>query len=63
MNSLIPAWIIGGPLVGFVVLSLMFKGPSSMGGTGYRVADGRNEAIDRSAPLLDPMHPESRRRS
>jgi hypothetical protein len=63
MGALIPAWIIGGPLVGFIVLSMMFKGPSSMVGSGRRDGGLREEARDRSAPLFDPMHSESRRRT
>ena len=63
MNQLIPVWIIGGPFVALVILSFAFKGPSAMGGTGVRLAPrGVNDAIDPSAPLLDPIHPNAPRR-
>jgi hypothetical protein len=36
-DTLIPIWIIGGPFIGFLILSFAFKGPSSMsGGRGSR---------------------------
>jgi hypothetical protein len=64
MNPLIPAWIIGGPFIGLLILSFSFKGPSAMGGSAPRLVrrayDGSYEnAADPSAPLIDPMHPES----
>ena len=63
MNSLVPAWIIGGPFLGILILSFAFKGPSAMGGTAPRplprAVDG---ARDPSAPLLDPMYPDAPRR-
>jgi hypothetical protein len=63
MNALIPAWIIGGPFVGLLVLSFSFKGPSSMGGSYPRLPPrGRDVDVDPSVPLLDPMHPDAPRR-
>ncbi len=35
-EALIPAWIIGGPFIGLLILAFSFKGPSSMGGPGLR---------------------------
>lgn len=63
MNTLIPLWIIGGPFVGLLILSFSFKGPSAMGGTVPRsVPRDQDVGRDSSAPLLDPMHPDSPRR-
>jgi hypothetical protein len=63
MNTLIPVWIIGGPFLGLLFLSFSFKGPSAMGGSLPRIPPRRSgPVVDRSAPLLDPMHPEAPRR-
>ncbi len=63
MSPFIPAWIIGGPFIGLLILSFSFKGPSSMGGTAPRLPPrGRNAAIDPAAPLFEPMHPAAPRR-
>jgi len=63
MNTFIPIWIIGGPFIGILLLSFSFKGPSAMGGSLPRIAPRRNAAaLDRSAPLLDPLHPDATRR-
>jgi hypothetical protein len=63
MSSFIPAWIIGGPFIGLLILAFSFKGPSAMGGGLPRDVPRRNDrTLDRSAPLLDPVHPESPRR-
>jgi hypothetical protein len=69
MDTLIPLWIIGGPFVGVLILSFAFKGSSAMGGPVPRMAPrrldtplGRDVSVDRSAPLLDPMHPDAPRR-
>jgi hypothetical protein len=63
MNTFIPAWIIGAPFIGLLVLSFSFKGPSAMGGSLPR-SPLRERATDAdpSAPLLDPMHPDAPRR-
>ena len=64
MNSFIPMWIIGGPFVGLLILSFSFRGASSMGGSLPRPPQrDRDLPSDRSAPLLDPMHPDAPRRT
>jgi hypothetical protein len=69
MNTLLPLWIIGGPFVGLLILSFSFKGSSAMGGTLPRLSPrGRDPSrvsdlpVDRSQPLLEPMHPDMPRR-
>ena len=63
MNPLIPAWIIGGPFLGLLILSFSFKGPSAMGGSSPRMPPReRDITADAAAPLLDPMHPGAPRR-
>ncbi len=62
MSTFIPVWIIGGPFVGLLILSFAFKGPSAMGGVVPREAPRRDTAVDRSAPLLEPLHREAPRR-
>jgi hypothetical protein len=69
MDTLIPLWIIGGPFVGVLILSFAFKGPSAMGGPVPRLVPRRLEvhvaretSVDRSAPVLEPMHPDAPRR-
>jgi hypothetical protein len=63
MSPLIPLWIIGGPFVGLLILAFSFRRPSAMGGTAPRLAPReRYVGEDRSAPLLDPMHPNAPRR-
>lgn len=32
MSALIPAWILGAPFIGLLILAFSFKGPSAMGG-------------------------------
>jgi hypothetical protein len=61
MSAIIPAWIIGGPFIGLLILSFSFKGASAMGGTGLRMPP-RGQMPDSSADLLDPMHPGAPRR-
>ena len=61
MNSLIPLWIIGGPFIGLLILAFSFKGPSAIG-SAPRLARQDLEMPNRSAPLLEPMHPEAPRR-
>ena len=64
MSPFIPAWIIGGPFIGLLILSFSFKGPSAMGGPVPRLpAQGRDGSLDPSAPLLDPLHPSAPRRN
>jgi hypothetical protein len=69
MDTLIPLWILGGPFVGVLILSFAFKGTSAMGGPAARMpprrldtAVSRDMYVDRSAPLLEPMHPDAPRR-
>jgi len=63
MNPLIPVWIIGGPVIGILILAFSFRGPSAMGGSLPRIPPRRRKVgMDSSAPLLDPMHPDSPRR-
>jgi hypothetical protein len=69
MDTLIPLWIIGGPFVGVLILSFAFKGQSAMGGPVPRLAPrrldmpaGHDMPVDRSAPILEPMHPDAPRR-
>jgi hypothetical protein len=63
MNVLIPAWIIGGPFIGLLILSVSLKASSSMGGSYPRLPPrGRDNAVDPSAPLVDPIHPNAPRR-
>jgi hypothetical protein len=67
MNALIPLWIIGGPIVGILILSFSFKGPSAMGAAVPRVPPRdrdipRDTPVDRSAPLGEPMHANAPRR-
>jgi hypothetical protein len=63
MSTFIPIWIIGAPFIALVALSFMFKGQSAMGGSlarpDLRASEG---AIDRSAPLFDPVAPSAPRR-
>jgi len=63
MNTLLPVWIIGGPFVALLILSFAFKGPSAMGGTAQRIPPRyRDDTLDPSAPLFDPVHPSAPRR-
>ncbi len=63
MNMFIPAWIIGGPFIGLLILSFSFKGPSAMGGTAPRLPPrSRDGSSDLSAPISDPMYPGAPRR-
>jgi hypothetical protein len=63
MSAIIPAWIIGGPFVGLLILSYSFKGPSAMGGSGTRLPPRTyHDVTDPSAPLLDPIVPGAPRR-
>jgi hypothetical protein len=63
MSVFIPAWIIGGPVIGLLILSFSFKGPSAMGGSLPRLPPrGHDESLDPSEPLLDPTHPNAPRR-
>jgi hypothetical protein len=58
MNALIPAWIIGGPFIGLLILAFSFKGASTMGGTGARIQPrDRNSVRDLSSPLPDSAPP------
>jgi hypothetical protein len=41
MNTLIPVWIIGGPVIGILILAFSFKGPSAMGGSLPRIPPRR----------------------
>jgi hypothetical protein len=51
-GPLMPLWIIGGPLIGILILSFSFKGPSTMsGGVGLR-SDDRNVPQRRTATSL-----------
>lgn len=64
MNQFIPVWIIGGPFIALLILSFSFKGSSAMGGHLPRpVPRDREPALDRSAAILEPMHPEAPRRN
>jgi hypothetical protein len=64
MSTIIPIWIIGAPFLALLALSYMFKGQSAMGGTLPREEWlARSHAVDRSAPLLDPVAPNAPRRS
>jgi hypothetical protein len=64
MNPLVPAWIIGAPFIGLLILSFSFKGSSAMGGSAPRLPPRRTDDLtDPSAPLLDPMHPHAPRRN
>jgi hypothetical protein len=49
-EALIPAWIIGGPFIGLLILAFSFKGPSSMGGSGTRARVTENYGGTRDAP-------------
>jgi hypothetical protein len=62
MNTLVPIWILGGPFIGLVILAFAFKGPSAMGGTLPRTLPRERAVNDRSAPILDPIHPDAPRR-
>jgi hypothetical protein len=63
MSPLVPAWIIGAPFIGLLILSFAFKGTSAMGGSAPRLPPrGSDELKDPSAPLLDPMYPQAPRR-
>lgn len=63
VNSFIPAWIIGAPIIGLLILSFSFKGPSAMGGSLPRPSGKElDQPRDPSAPLSDPMHPAAPRR-
>lgn len=63
MNMFIPVWIIGGPFLGLLILFFSFRGPSAMSGSMPRApVRGRELAVDRSSPLLDPVHPDAPRR-
>jgi hypothetical protein len=63
MSLLVPAWIIGAPFIGLLILSFSFKGSSAMGGSAPRMPPRRtDDLIEPSAPLLDPMHPDAPRR-
>lgn len=63
MNAFIPAWIIGGPFVGLLILSFSFKGPSTMGGSLPRIApqDGF-DSLTPSGPVSDALYPGAPRR-
>lgn len=63
MTNFIPVWILGAPFVGLLILSFTFKGPSAMGGEFPRALVRERSAIDPSAPLLDPLHPDAVRRN
>ena len=64
MNSLIPLWIIGVPFIALLALSFSFKGSSAMGGSLPRLEPrSTHGAIDRSAPLFDPIAPGAPRRT
>jgi hypothetical protein len=63
MSAIIPAWIIGGPFIGLLILSFSFKGPSAMGGSGTRLPPrAYHDGTDPSASLLDPIAPGAPRR-
>jgi hypothetical protein len=63
MNPFIPIWIIGAPFAGLLILSFSFKGASAMGGSVPRLPPRTHGgALDASAPLLDPIHPDAPRR-
>ena len=67
MNTFIPVWILGGPFLGIILLSLVFKGQSAMGGSAPRLVRGRSESAysyagDKSAPLSNAIHADAPRR-
>jgi hypothetical protein len=62
MDTLVPVWILGAPFIGLLILAFSFKGPSAMGGTLPRTMPAHRWGNDGSAPMLDPMHPDSPRR-
>jgi hypothetical protein len=63
MHFLVPVWILGAPFVGLLILFLSFKGSSVMGGYLPRPLPRPVSAIDSSAPILEPIHPNALRRN
>jgi hypothetical protein len=63
MSAFVPVWILGAPIVGMLILSFSFKGPSAMGGELPRTSRDYRASGDMTSPVANPMYPDAPRRS